>query len=134
MDFNAVAPIEANRVQAEEVIQLWRAKRAERLAADKVAEALKKEESAMKSWLIEVFREQRFEGIVIDGRITGLNPHDVHIVEDRELLIQYIYENEAIDLLQFRLSDGAVFAREDEGEEVPGVRVEEVYDLFDRKA
>lgn len=134
MDFNAIVPIEATRVQTEEVIQLWRAKRAERLAADKVVEALKKDESAMKSWLISVFLAQKFEGMVIDGRITGVNPKEVHVVEDREALITYIYDHEAIDLLQFRLSDGAAFAREEDGETVPGLRKEEVYDLFDRKA
>lgn len=134
MDFNLIAPAEATRQQTEQTIKDWRAKRAERLAADKVAEALKKDESAMKSWLISVFNVQKFEGMVIDGRITGVNPHDVHVVEDKIAFINYIYENEAIDMLQFRLSDGAIFEREEAGDEIPGVRKEEVYDLFDRKA
>lgn len=127
-------PSTATRAEAEAMIQGWRKKSAERLAADKAAEKLKAVETAMKSWLIDVFLKQKFEGIVIDGRITGLNPHDVHNITDRGKFIQYIYDKGAIDLLQFRISDAAIFLREDLGETVPGTEKVEVYNLFDRKA
>lgn len=127
-------PAEASRAEAEAMITAWREKTAARLAADKVAEKLKHKEQEMKSWLIDVFLKQKFEGIVINGRITGLNPHDVHNVTDRAAFIQYIYDKGAIDLLQFRISDAAIFLREDLGETVPGTEKVEVYNLFDRKA
>jgi hypothetical protein len=134
MAFKEVPPKEATRPQTEKVIKEWRAKRAERLAADHVAAELKKDEVAMKSWLVAVFREQRFEGMVIGGRITGVSPKDIHVIEDREAFINYIYETDAIDLLQFRVSETAIVEREILGITVPGTRKEEVYDLFDRKA
>jgi len=138
MDFDKtianVAPIDADRYMAEKVIQAWRDKRAERLKADKIAADLKEQEIGMKSWLIDVFREQLFEGMVIDQRITGLSDREVHEVEDREAFVDYLIQNRALDMLQFRISDPAIFAREDAGEPVPGVKVRTVYDLFDRKA
>lgn len=134
MSYRDMLPIEADRILTEETIKLWRAKRVERLAKEKEAEILEKQEKEMKSWLIAVFQEQKFEGMVIDQRITGLSKREVHIVEDREAFIQYIYDNEAIDLLQFRISEGAINEREENGITVPGVDVAEIPDLFDRKA
>ena len=138
MDFDNVihnvAPLDADRYMTEKVIQAWRDKRDDRLAADKVAARLKEQEVAMKQWLIAVFQEQRFEGIVIDHRITGLSDREVHEVENREEFVNYLIENRALDMLQFRISDPAIFAREDAGVKVPGVTVRTVYDLFDRKA
>jgi hypothetical protein len=138
MDFDKiihnVAPLDADRYMAEKVIQAWRDKRDDRLAADKVAAALKEQETAMKMWLIDVFKEQKFEGMVIDHRITGLSDREVHEVEDREAFVNYLIENRALDMLQFRISDPAIFAREDVGVVVPGVKVRTIYDLFDRKA
>jgi len=88
----------------------------------------------MKMWLVAVFQEQRFEGMVIDHRITGLSDREVHEVEDREAFVNYLIENKALDMLQFRISDPAIFAREEIGIKVPGVKVRTIYDLFDRKA
>lgn len=127
-------PIEATRPQVEQAIVAWRAKRAERLEAQRLVDAMQKEESALKSWLIAVFKEQAYEGMVIESRITGLSTREVHSVVDRDALVNYIYENEAIDLLQFRLSESAVGAREEVGQTVPGLDIVEVYDIFDRKS
>lgn len=138
MDFDDtihnVAPLDADRYMAERVIQAWRDKRDDRLAADKVAARLKEQEVAMKQWLIAVFQEQKFEGMVIDQRITGLSEREVHEVENREEFVNYLIENRALDMLQFRISDPAIFAREDAGIKIPGVAIRTVYDLFDRKA
>jgi hypothetical protein len=134
MAFEDTPPMEATRAETEEVIQAWRAKRAERLEADKVANKLKDEETEMKSWLINVFQEQKFEGMLINGRITGASSKEVHVVDDRVALIDYILDTRSIDFLQFRISDTAIFAREEEGEVIPGVSLKPVYDLFDRKA
>lgn len=127
-------PAEAPREEVEAVIRAWRAKRVERLAADKVAEKLKEAEDEMKTWLVDVFKEQKLEGMLLDGKVTGATPRDICVVEDKEAFIRYVYEKEAIDLLQFRLSDGAILARLDEGEVVPGIGKMEVHNLFDRMA
>ena len=65
-----IEPKEATRSQTEEVIVAWRNKRDERLAADKVAKLLKEEEEHFKSWLINVVIQQKFEGMVIGGKIA----------------------------------------------------------------
>ncbi len=134
MGFESVLPIDAPRSLVEQTIVAWRDQRERRLALDKVAAAALKEETELKEWLIAVFRGQKFEGMVIGGRITGVSPKEVQVVEDREAFINFIYENKAIDLLQFRASQSAIDERIAEGIEVPGTRVEEVYGLYDRKA
>src|SRR6187402_3526066 len=115
MGFRDVTPEEASRKLTEDVIKQWRDKRQERLAKDREAEILKKQETELKSWLIEVFKKQKYEGMMIDQRVTGLSTKEIRIVTDRESFIKFIYENEAIDLLQFRPVDSAIAAREEEG-------------------
>lgn len=127
-------PAEATRTEVEQTIVQWREARAQRLEAQRIVDAMQKEESALKSWLIAVFQAQAFEGMVINQRITGLSTREVHTTVDKAALLDYIYENEAIDLLQFRLSETAIVAREAEGVQVPGLEVVEAFDLFDRKA
>jgi hypothetical protein len=134
MSYKEMQPVEADRQLTEETIKAWRAKRAERLAKQKETDILEKQEKDMKSWLIAVFQEQKFEGMLIDQRITGLSTREVQIVEDRAAFIEYIYENEAIDLLQFRVNEGAIAERVQAGEVVPGTNTVDVNDLFDRKA
>jgi len=126
--------MEATRPQVEEAIVAWRETRAQRLEAQRIVDAMQKEESALKSWLISVFQQQAFEGMVINQRITGLSTREVHSVVDKAAFVQYVYDWEAIDLLQFRLSETAVREREDIGQPVPGLEIVEAFDLFDRKA
>ena len=134
MSYLVIQPNEATRVEVEETIQAWRDQRAIRLAKEQEAAQLKKSETAMKSWLIEVFKAQQYEGMVINQRITGLSTKEVYTVLDKEAVTDYIYENQALDLLEFRISQRAIQEREDVGEIVPGLDLVETYDLFDRKA
>lgn len=134
MSYADVTPLEADRILVEQTIKAWRERRAERLAKEAEAKVLQKSETAMKSWLIEVFKAQHYEGMVIDQRITGLNTREVYTVTDREAVTQYIYDWQALDLLEFRVSQRAIQEREDIGQAVPGVELVETYDLFDRKS
>lgn len=134
LDIEVVAPEEATRPQTEAIIAAWRAKRAERLEADKVAEELRKQETAFKQWLIQVFLKQQYEGIVLGGRVTGAAKKIVPTVEDRAQFSQYILDTGALDLLQFRISTSAIAERESEGVAIPGLGHMEVFDLYDRKA
>lgn len=126
-------PSEAPRDLVETLIVRWREVRQARLDAEKVAQKLQSKETALKSYLLETFHEQRLEGMLIGGRSTGLSSKNVPIVSDKEKLLSYIRETGELDLLQFRLSNKAVDERFENGIQVPGTEYKEVYDLFDRK-
>ena len=127
-------PEHAPREHVEELIKFWRTRRAERLEAERQARVLKNEEDAAKSFLIECFKQQKLEGMIIDGRSTGLATKTQPSVADKEAFLAYIKETGQLDLLQFRLATGAVQERWNNDMEVPGVEEIELYDLFDRKS
>lgn len=131
---NDFTPADAPREHVEEIIKRWREVRAERLEMDRKANNLKKEEDAAKSFLIECFKEQKLEGMLIDGRATGLSTKKQPAVEDKEAFLAHIKATGELDLLQFRLATGAVQERWENEVEVPGIKEIELYDLFDRKA
>lgn len=128
-----INPAEATREEVEEAIKEWRSKRAARLEQDKVAAKLKKEEESFKGFILEAFKQQQFEGMIIDGRSTGLTTKKIPSVSDKEKFMAYIRETGELDLLQFRISTGAVDERVANGVEVPGTEYVDYYDLFDRK-
>ena len=127
-------PAEAKRGEVEAAITAWRDKRAERLELDRQAAVKKKEEDQLYGFLVEVFKQQKLEGMLIEGRVTGLGSKKVSIVEDKEALMAHIRATGELELLQFRLSEPAVKEREENGESAPGVGKMEVYSLFDRKS
>lgn len=127
-------PAEAKRGEVEAAITAWRDKRDERLELDRQAAVKKKEEDQLYGFLVEVFKQQKLEGMLIEGRVTGLGSKKVSIVEDKEALMAHIRATGELELLQFRLSEPAVKEREENGESVPGVGKMEVYSLFDRKS
>lgn len=127
-------PSDATRQQVEAVVQAWRVTRADRLEQKRKTDQLEKTEKALQEWLVNVFEEQKLEGVVIDGRITGATSTEIPVVDDKEAFVEYIYSNEALDLLQFRISTEAIKARRDAGEEVAGTGDVEVWKLYDRKA
>jgi hypothetical protein len=130
----AVTPSEATRDLYESIIVKWRAMRAKRLELERQAKAAQESETAFKSYAIEVCRTQKLEGVLIDGRITGLNTKSVATVSDKEALIKYIRETGDIALLQFRLATGTVDEYNENGKKVPGTAYIDVYDLSDKKA
>lgn len=132
MDYNN--PAEADRSTVEQAIKDWRDARAARLDLDRKAAKLKSAEDGLKSFLLEAFKQQEFEGMLIGGRVTGLTTKRIPIVEDKEKFLNYMRETGELDLLQFRLSAEAVRVRAEEGVEVPGIGEMDTFDLFDRKA
>lgn len=129
-----IDPTNATREQVTEVVAQWRQKKEERLAADKVADALKKEENALKEFLISAFIAQKYEGILCDGRVTGASPKEIDVVTDRQEFEKFLLKKKALHLLQFRISAPAIREMREAGVDVPGIGTEKVYDLFDRKA
>lgn len=130
----SATPDEAEREVVEKAIVMWRELRTERLEAERQARVLKNDEDKLKSFLIEAFKQQKLEGMIIDGRSTGLSTKTQPSVADKEAFLAYIKETGQLDLLQFRLATGAVQERWNNEVEVPGIEEIELYDLFDRKS
>lgn len=124
---------EATRDDVEKAIIRWRETNADRLEVERSAKAIKKTEDTLKSFLLEVFKVQKLEGMIIDGRSTGLSTKKGLVVSDKEAFLAYIKQEQALDLLQFRMAEGAVKERMAEGIQVPGTEEAEFYDIFDRK-
>lgn len=130
----SATPDEAEREVVEKAIVMWRELRTDRLEAERQARVLKNDEDKLKSFLIEAFKQQKLEGMIIDGRSTGLSTKTQPSVADKEAFLAYIKETGQLDLLQFRLATGAVQERWNSEVEVPGIEEIELYDLFDRKS
>lgn len=124
---------EATREDVEKAIVRWRETNFDRLEVERSAKAIKKTEDQLKSFLLEVFKVQKLEGMIIDGRSTGLSTKKGLVVSDKEAFLAYVKQEQALDLLQFRMAEGAVKERMAEGIQVPGTEEAEFYDLFDRK-
>lgn len=127
-----VDPATADRKDVEKAIMKWRDLREQRLAAEKVAARLKDQENAYKSFMLEAFKQQKLEGMLIGGRMTGLTTKPVATVADKEKFLAYVKETGHLELLQFRLATGAVDERTENGVEVPGIEYVDTYDVFDR--
>lgn len=129
-----IPPSAATRKEVEQVIRDWRSQRDVRLALDKQAAQAKAIESMMRQWLIDAMVSQEYEGVVIDGKITGVSTKEVPDVIDKDEYLDYVRTTGELDLLQFRPAVGAIRLRLEDGIEVPGVALKEVPDLFNRKA
>jgi hypothetical protein len=129
----ATDPAAAPRDLYEVTVSKWRAMRTKRLELNRLMEAAQKQETLLKSYAIEVFRAQKLEGVMIDGRITSLNTKSVATVSDKEALLNFIKETGDTALLQFRLATGTVDEYYSNDKKVPGVEYIDVYDLSDKK-
>ena len=127
-------PSDATRNEIEGAVAQWRALRAERLVAEKVAEEIKKAENAYKDFIVAAMRDQHYEGIVKDGRMTYVRTTQVPSATNRQEFENYILEQRDLSLLQFRPAVGAIKERLEAGGSVPGIEMLETYELGDRKA
>jgi hypothetical protein len=125
--------MEATRTQIEDNIRRWRTSRAARLEQDRLAARMKEREEELKEWLIAAMRGQKYEGVVIDNRITGVNTKQYPEVVNRQEFCEHILETGALELLQFRVSTTAIKEHKEAGKMPPGIEYKDDYDLFDRK-
>ena len=103
--------------------------RSRRLAADKVAKDLKSTENTLKEKLINLcIVNETFMVAGTTHKVTR-RPKDKPITNNWEDLYKYIVENNAVDLLQRRLNQGAIEARKEDGIEIPSIEYIEVNDL-----
>lgn len=130
---SSAMPAEADRKTLEQAIKHWRATREKRLELQRLTDAMQKIETGLKSWVIEVFRQQVHEGVIIGGRVTALTDKEQATVSNKEEFLDHIRETGELELLQFRLATGAVDERMKEGIKVPGTEYIKVYDLSDKK-
>lgn len=127
-------PSDATRNEIEAAVENWRSIRAERLAAEKIADAIKSKELELKDFIIAAMTTQRYEGIVREGRQTYVRTSQVPMASDRLQFENYIRETGALELLQFRPASGALKERLESGIEVPGIVWVDVFDLGDKRA
>lgn len=97
------------------------AKRADRLAADKVASQLKSEEHALQYELIAEMEESSLSSIGGKECIIKRKVKQRAIAADWPEFYAFIKEHDAFDLLHKRITDSAVLLRLEDGVEVPGV-------------
>jgi len=95
------------------------AAREERLAADRAAKAYKKLEDSLGDRLISVCHENDTKFIGGTTHKVTLNTVTKPIVADWPEMYLYMVENDAMDLVQKRVHEGAVSLRLEDGEEMP---------------
>jgi hypothetical protein len=97
------------------------AKREERLLAQKIVDALAKEEGLLREHIIANLPKSNASGI--SGKVANakIETKQIPQVEDRAVLQAYIKKTGRFDLLQNRLSESAVLEMWADNKKVPGV-------------
>lgn len=109
-----------------DLVTLYNEKYKARLAADKVAEALKVEESTLKQQLINALQEANLY-IAGNNEVSFTRRTKTRFqAVDWDEIHEYIVVNDAWDLVQRRLSETAIVER---GGSIPGVESYEYDDL-----
>jgi hypothetical protein len=99
----------------------YNSKKAERLAADRVARSLKTEEDNLAFAITLYCREHGGAGVDMASVIVEYDTKLTPVAKDWDLIHQYIKENDAIDLVHKRLTESAVRLRWDDDVVIPGV-------------
>ena len=107
----------------------WWAARTERLAADKVAAALKVKENALNATIIEQMRAQEITAIGGGVVALTLKKTDEPVLEDKQAFWAYAKAEDDMSLFEQRISKSAVKDRWLAGKQVPGVTTFPVYKL-----
>jgi len=103
--------------------------RQDRLDADKAAKALKEIEQELKGRVVQEMIKHGCGMVGGETKKVTLQTKRKPMAADWLLLSKYIMENDAVDLLQRRLAEGAINERFEDGVEIPGVEFYEVNDL-----
>lgn len=102
-------------------IDLLYEKRAARIAADKAAADLKKEETKLSEEVLQMMREHDLSALGGNRCTVKVRVERKPTVADWTALYEYIKEHDAFDLLHKRLTEGAVKLRAEDDVQVPGV-------------
>lgn len=96
----------------------------ERLGHDRASKKLKTTEDNLKASLIKAMQDAGLKVIETPKVYIGVTQHQKPVIMDWSLLEVWIRENNAVDMLQKRLTESAVNLRWDEGIQVPGVGIQ----------
>jgi len=107
--------------QLPAMVDQYQKTRANRLAKEKEAKAIKETETEELNLILESLRESETEAIGGTTHLAKRVVKDEPIAEDWEKIHEYIQATGEFDLLHRRLTDTAVKARWDDGVEIPGV-------------
>lgn len=113
-----------------ELADKWFAKRAERLVADKVASALKAEESVFEADLIDQMLKSQISAVGGKDVVTYLpKPTLEPVKKDWAVFWQYVLKTGDSSLIEARIGRAAIKERWANGETIPGVESYPVYRL-----
>ena len=108
----------------------WFAKRAERLAHDKVGKALKTDESAMEAKLIEQMLRSKISAVGGGTVVTYLPAPTLEPVKQNwQLFWEHVMKTGDSSLIEQRIGRAAIKERWANGETIPGVTSFPVYNL-----
>ena len=95
--------------------------REKRLAAEKIATAIKADENAIADHLIQLMPNSDASQVAGKTAYVKRQVKKVAQVKDWDAFGKYVFKTKRLDLLQRRVSDAAVKDLIDAGKEVPGV-------------
>ena len=93
----------------------------EKRIAKKAVEAIETKEKALKAHVIETLPKSKAFGISGKVGCVTVITKEIPQVEDWSKFYKYVSKNKAFDLMQKRLSTGAIQERLDDGKKIPGV-------------
>ena len=117
-----------------ELVDEYISKRLERLEAARTVSILEEKEQAAKQAVITQMQEEKSTVFGASLGTVTLQTKVKPAAVDWVKVWQYIYDNDASDLMQRRLTEAAVKLRWEDGIEIPGVDRFTVYDLSVGKA
>lgn len=111
------------------LVDEYDAARDTRLAADREAESLKKDETALADRIVAELNSQGVRYAAGTVKRVKLTPQSKPKAEDWPLFYLYMKEEGAFDLLQKRLSEAAIKERTEDGIVIPGIVFNEFFKL-----
>ena len=96
----------------------------ERLTHDRASRKLKVEEDNLRASLIKAMKDDNLSVIETTKVYVGVTQSQKPVIMDWSALEAWIRENNAVDMLQKRLTESAVNLRWDEGIQIPGVGIQ----------
>lgn len=112
-----------------DLIDLYIATRAQRLAKDKEAAAIKEQEDDLSKAIIAKMKAGDITAQGAQNGLVKLNHNVEPVATDWPALYAFIKANDAWELLHKRVTATAIKERWDDGEEIPGVGRADVYKL-----
>ncbi len=95
--------------------------RQKRAEAQKVVDAIEAEEKALKEYLIENLPKSLASGVAGKLCRVSVNSRDVPTAKDWAKVFAHIKKTGDFDILQRRLSDGAIKERWEANKKIPGI-------------